>query len=363
MKTFNKNIYEELIADNRFISWASRRDKSAAMYWEEWRQKHPEYHTEFKEALKTVQLFKFSEPNVTNAEVQFRRQKIQSQLSVSDTSVRVRRLTFWLGRVAAILVLPLIISVLLLYLKNSSVQSAYQQVLEYNNSNPVTVKAPLGGMVNLQLPDGTKVWLNAGSEIKYAASFSAEKREVNLEGEAFFKVEKASVPFVVNNAGPQIKVYGTQFNVNAYNNEKNVIVALEEGRISLNVNNGEQFLEPGEVSVFDKNKRKLTIRKDPIDQYTAWRTGKLIFRDATLAHIARTLERRYNAQIEIADAEIAGYTYNATVRGETFEQILELLRLTAPIKYTYKKPEQNADTTFSKAKVVITRDKNRIIKN
>lgn len=362
MSSFQKHKYEELIADNTFIRWATGRDNSNAKYWEEWTQKNSKYEAEFEEAVKTVQLFRFDVPRVSDTEIQYRWSKTQSKFTNQASSIMVRRFLIWGARVAAILVIPLLFAVVWMYQKNSSIQSAYDQVVQEHQINPVTVKAPMGGMVDVQLPDGTKVWLNAGSEIKYPARFSGLQREVSMVGEVFFDVQKADAPFVVNNPGPQIKVYGTQFNVNAYDNEEHVIVALAEGNISLNVNNQEQFLKPGEVSVFNKRGRKLSIKQQSIDQFISWRSGKLIFRDATLSAITRTLERRYNAKIHIADTEIANYTYNAIIRGETFEQILELLTLTAPIKYTYHKPEQRADSSFTKAEVVISRDKNRTIK-
>lgn len=362
MSSFQKHKYEELVADNSFIRWATGRDNSKAKYWDEWKQRNSGYEAEFEEAVKTAKLFRFDAPSVSETEVKYRWSKTQSQITSERSSTKVHRLIIWGSRVAAVLVIPLLFAVVWMYQKNSSIQSAYDQIVQEHQTNPVSVKAPMGGMVDVQLPDGTKVWLNAGSEIKYPARFNSELREVSMTGEVFFKVENANIPFVVNNPGPQIKVYGTQFNVNAYDNEENVIVALAEGNISLNVNDKEQFLKPGEVSVFNKGGRRLAIKQQPIDQFISWRSGKLIFRDATLAAITRTLERRYNAKIQIADTEIANYTYNAIVRGETFEQILELLTLTAPINYVYKKPVQRDDTSFSQAEVIITRDKKRIIK-
>ncbi|RIH64897.1 DUF4974 domain-containing protein [Mariniphaga sediminis] len=362
MSRFQKEIYENLIADNRFVHWASGRDNTEAGYWKDWRMNHPEWEAEFSEALKTVRLFRFETPKISDSEIHYFWQKTRRQINARNRGKQIGRFTLWAGRVAAVLLIPLLVTVVWLYLQNMSVKSDYEQIAQYNNSNPVTVKAPIGGIVDLKLPDGSKVWLNAGSELKYPASFSGAQREVSIVGEAFFDVEKADAPFVVNNLGPQVTVYGTQFNVNAYHNEEDVVVALAKGKVSLTVNNEEQFLEPGEISVFNKDKRTLTIKQMPIDQFVNWRSGELIFRDATLASIARTLERRYNARIKIVDATVANYTYNVIVRVETFEQILELLTLTAPIKYTYIKPEQNADSSYSQAEVIISKDKKRSIK-
>lgn len=364
MNSFRKQKYEELITDKGFIRWATGRDHSNIGDWDNWPQRHPGYEAEFDEALKTARLLTFETPKVSDTEIHYQWEKTLNKLNNVDGLNKkniVRRLILWTGRGAAVLLVPLVVTVVWLYLQNTSVQTENEEMSAYFRSNPVTVKAPMGGMVNLQLPDGTKVWLNAGSEIKYPASFSGSQRVVSMEGEAFFEVEKADVPFVVNNPGPQVRVYGTQFNVNAYNNEENVIVALAEGKVSLKVNHTEQILKPGEISVFNKEKHSLTIKQASIVPFTSWRAGKLIFRDATLTSIVKTLERRYNASIQIADPAVAHYTYNAIVQGETFEQVLDLLALSAPIKYKYIRPKQKEDSSFSKAQVIITKDKTRII--
>lgn len=362
MSRFQDKIYEDLIADKDFISWASNNDKSNSAYWKEWKNNHPDCEAEFDEALKTVQLFRFTTPKVSETEISYLWQKTQDKLPGQTSKSRVKQLVVWGSKYAAILIIPLVISVLWLYQKNTSIQSAYDQITQYNQENPVSVTAPKGGIVNFELPDGSKVWLNAGSEIKYPACFSGEQREVSILGEAVFEIEKSEAPFFVNNPGPRVRVYGTQFSVSAYANEPNVVVALAEGKVALNVNDKEIFLRPGEVSNFHKENRELSIVETNIDRFMSWREGKLIFRDATLGSIIRTLERRYNASIRIVDAEVANYKYNAIIQGETFEQILDLLSRTAPIKYKYVKPKQNNDSSFTQAKVIITKDKNRIIK-
>ncbi len=361
MNSFQNKIYEDLIADDAFIKWASKKDTSNSEYWENWTKEHPYCKLEFNEALKTVGLLCFNAPKISDTEINYLWKKTNSKLDTVNPTTRIRHIISWGTKIAAILVIPLILSVVWSYQRNSTIEAEYNKIAQYNQANPVTLKAPFGGIVNFELPDGSIVWLNAGSEIQFPAVFGKETREVNLIGEAYFEVEKADAPFLVNNPGPRVKVYGTQFNVNAYANEEEVIVALAEGKVSLKVNNDEVYLHPGEISKFHKTEHNLSIVKTNIDQYVSWREGKLIFRDATLASIARTLERRYNVEISITDTEIANNKYNAIIRGETFEQILELLTHTAPIKYEYIKAKQKVDSSFTRARVIISKDKNRTI--
>jgi ferric-dicitrate binding protein FerR (iron transport regulator) len=264
-------------------------------------------------------------------------------------------------RVAAVLVIPLFVAVIWLYQNNLSIRSDFVEVTNQLPQKTVTVNAPLGGLVNLQLPDGSTVWLDAGSKISYPVYFGSDKREVTLVGQAYFEIEKCNVPFFVKNAGPTVKVYGTEFSVSAYNNEENVIVALAEGKVSLNVNNKEILLKPGEISKFNKQARTFEIVETDINRFIKWKDGILIFRDATLSTIVRTLERRYNASIHIEDDVIANYKYNAILKGESFEQVLDLLTLSAPIKYTYIKPIQKEDFSYTQARVVVTKDNKRIL--
>ncbi len=264
-------------------------------------------------------------------------------------------------RVAAILVIPLIIAVIWLYQDNLSIRNNFAEVSKQSAQKAVTINAPLGGMVNFQLPDGSRVWLDAGSEITYPAYFNSDKREVSLIGQAYFEIEKGDIPFFVNNTGPTVKVYGTEFNVSAFDNEDNVTVALVEGKVSLNVNNKEVFLKPGEISKFKKIAHSLEIVEANIDQYVKWKDGVLIFRDASLETIIRTLERRYNTSIHIENKDIANYKYNATLMGENINQVLNLLILSAPIKYRYIQPKQKEDFSYTKAQVFITKDDTRIM--
>lgn len=361
MNHFNNHIFEELIADNRFMNWASDRNNPDAEYWENWVKTHPEFHTEFEEAVKTVQLIQFRPPGLSKAEIAYIWDKTQKRLNTKSYPLVTKSMLLWMSGVAAVLIISLFITVIWLYQNNLSVRKDFVQVTNQLQGKTVTVHAPLGGQVNVQLPDGSKVWLDAGSEINYPAFFNSDKREVTLTGQAFFEIQKEEIPFFVNNAGPQVKVYGTEFSINAYENEENIIVALTQGKISLMVNNREVFLKPGEISKFDKLKRTLEIVETDIDQFIKWKDGVLIFRDATLATIIRTFERRYNVSVLIEDEEIASYKYNAILKGESFEQVLDLLTLSAPIRYRYEKPKQNVDFSFTQARVIISKDQNRIV--
>jgi len=362
MSSFNKSIYEQLLSDKSFVEWASGRDVSSQGYWSLWKKEHLESVNEFDEAYNVASVIKFNPPEVSDKEVSYLWLKTKSRMHETPKAKPVQRLMVWYSRVAAVLIIPVILFSLWYLRSDLNTPAELADVIEHHTPKPVTVIAPAGGRLNFELPDGSKVWLNAGSEISYPVRFDISTREVMLKGEAVFEIEKDSVPFIVHNAGPDVKVYGTVFNVTSYSDNENVTVALVEGKISLRLSSEELFLKPGEVSIFNKQKRKISILNSKnIEKYVSWRDGRFIFRNSPLKEIVATLEHNYNVDISLSNLKIANYKYNATFENETLDHILYMLTLSAPIKYKYSKPKRNGNGEYSKAKVIIFEDNSRII--
>ena len=200
-----------------------------------------------------------------------------------------------------------------------------------------TVETPLGMRSSLTLPDGTKVWLNAGSKISYPVLFSNQVREVSLSGEAYFEVKKdKSWPFVVSTKNMNVMVTGTTFNCNAYPENDQIQTVLVEGQVTLaNQSATEtQSMNPGELATFNNSNQQITKTKTDLQKYIAWKSGKLMFRDDKMNKVVEKLERWYNVEFEIEDQEIANYIYTATFIDESLDQVLKMLSLSAPIRYT-----------------------------
>lgn len=355
-------IFEKLIADSQFIRWAKRKEVEDAEKWENWKTLHPEYSKEFDNAVKLIRSFSFSPPQISDHDVKYLWQQTRSMFVDKKQPSKVRKLITILTKVAAVLFIPLLVYTSWSYFSKDEISFKYAQLIESAETREVTVTAPVGARTLVDLPDGSRVWLNSGSELTYPAIFSENERKVKIAGEAYFKVQKDELPFVVENFGPPIKVYGTEFNVNSYNDEDRVTVALVEGKISLLHHGKELFLAPGQVSYFNKTKDEIVTKKEDIERFVCWREGKLILRDASLNSILRILQRQYNVLVEIDNPQLGEYKYNATFQDEGLEQILELLELSAPIKYRYEKQRLLSNGTYSKPKVIITKDKKRIIK-
>lgn len=246
------------------------------------------------------------------------------------------------SRIAAILLLPLLISSVMfsyLYMKQKEQieQIGYTQV----SSAPGTI-------TRLVLPDQSVAWLNSGSTLSYPAVFSDEAREVKLSGEGYFEVESdLEHPFyVITKEGLKIMAYGTKFNVNAYADETFVETVLEQGKIDVINQNERVQLEPNKLAVYDINTGQFTVSQTNLDEKIGWKDGKLIFRNTPLDEVLKRLSKRYNIDIVLHQKSKKEYKYRATFTTETIEQILNYLKLTAPIEWSVKKPQKNQDDSF-----------------
>jgi ferric-dicitrate binding protein FerR (iron transport regulator) len=365
MNSLNKSIVEKLLSDGRFVDWVSGRDLNESEHWESWPDRNPEYIREFEEAVQMIKMFRFKKPVVSDIEISYLWQKTKNRIEQKESVPAYKKVLLWYARIASVLLIPFIVALVLFMLSGrydvfwgNDKKVAATQI----NNTLLTVKAPVGGRLNFTLPDGSCVWLNSGSELKYPVTFNNSVREVSMTGEAVFEVAKSKHPFIVHNPGPDIKVYGTVFCINSYKDEKDVTVALVEGKISLGNSTTEVFLKPGEVSFFNKKNKKIRVKKSKnITRYLSWRDGRFIFRDTPLYEIAKTLQHNFGVSIEIKNPEIANYRYNAIFENETLEHILYMLTLSAPIKYNYIKPGCSSDGTITKAMVKIYEDRNKVI--
>ncbi len=208
-------------------------------------------------------------------------------------------------------------------------------------SEPVfyTSVAPRGSVAEMYLPDGSHIYLNSGSEIKYSVNGTDGMREVFLKGEAWFQVAKIpEKPFLVHTSFYDVRVTGTSFNVKAYPEEKEVTTTLEEGSVHV-VSSGnlklaeESVLKPGEQLVYNKESKNIQIADVNTKWYTSWKDNKLVFINMSLKDLRILLERKYGVEIEIDDPNILKYHYDGTLKDETILEVMGMLQHTLPIQY------------------------------
>jgi transmembrane sensor len=255
-----------------------------------------------------------------------------------------------LTRAAAILLLPVLS--LLIYTIHAD-KNKYSE-----NINDLEVQAPAGFRMNIELGDGTKVWLNNGSKLRYPYRFAGKNRKVVLTGEAYFVVaHNNKVPFIVETNNMEVKATGTTFNVSAYPDEDIVETTLVEGKVILydKARNHEiKALSPSECLKFNSEKNKYTLESgDIIEKYIAWKDGMLVFKNDSIAEIARKLEQWYGVDVKITNEKVKEFTYTATFYDETLSQVLELMSLPSPVSYKLTPLKKLADGSFSRQNVII----------
>ena len=241
---------------------------------------------------------------------------ITDRQSVQSRKKRTRVVFMELLRVAAV--------ILVMFLVGGYIYVRNMEEIRLAN-NIVTV--PVGQRVNLQLPDGTSVWLNASSEIIYPAYFSGSTREIHLNGEAYFEVEhNASKPFIVHTETFDIKVLGTKFNVEAYKGMEGFTTALMEGSVEVTDRKNKDKsvrLYPAQKVAF----RNGELCKSPIDNYDVyrWREGLICFKETRFADLMRQLEKNYGVRILINNEAVKEKVFSGKFR--TTDGIDNALRL------------------------------------
>lgn len=257
---------------------------------------------------------------------------------------------YWIRNIAAILLLPLIVLSIYLYDQTSKLKSIPVNQLE-------TVTA-YGIRTKVVLSDGSEVWLNSGSKLIYPEKFTGDTRLVTLSGEAYFKVksDKDHRFDVKTSDGIKVSAYGTEFNVEAYEEDVDIRATLVDGSIGVEQIdfNTEKFIKPGEQVVYSKNSKKMFSQEANLLVETGWREGKLVFRRTPMPEVVKNLSRHFNVNIQLQGKELFDYTYSATFTTESLVEILSLLERTAPIICETIEPEQQwEDLSFTRKTVLI----------
>lgn len=203
----------------------------------------------------------------------------------------------------------------------------------------ISVEAPLGSKTKLYLPDGTLVWLNAGSRMTYSQGFGVDNRKVELEGEGYFEVTRnEKIPFYVKTKDLQLRVLGTKFNFRDYPEDHEVVVSLLEGKVELNnmlKSEKEALLTPNERAILNKSNGLMTVESVTASNASQWTDGYLFFDEELLPDIAKELERSYNVKIHIANDSLNNFRFygNFVRREQNIQEVLDALASTEKIQY------------------------------
>ena len=263
----------------------------------------------FNDIKATIRIEKPTEPEVNES-------KIASGSAFSG-------LKTWI-RFAAMFVLPLI-----------SALGVYLYMSDKNVTEPLVVSVERGQKASITLPDGSKVWLNSLSELTYNSDFNTEKRELLLDGEAYFEVaSNPDKPFVVRSNEITVEALGTAFGVKAYTDDVSVSSILMHGKVRVTTPNGSIILKPNERIQYDRE--LATTRQSSVTNavdFTGWIHNELRFENESLFEIARNIQRIYNVEIIFSTERLKKLRYTGTVDNNSLESVLNLISLTSPVSF------------------------------
>lgn len=364
--SFDRYLINDFLEDSSFVSYVKGTDPDHVRTWENWLEKNPPNRDVAEKAFRIVSMMKHEEDIAFPGSVEEEFERIVKRIRHHDvirSNPGAKPAINWIRLAASIIILLSAGTGYLLY------RTAYDTGNHFS-SNEVVV--PKGSRTRIVLEDGSIVWLNAQSTLKYPASFSRHKRNVELTGEAYFDVVKdTDRPFIVKTSEIRINVLGTKFNVKAYPNDDVIETTLESGLIhvekvrqsgngnntivlrprqklvlykgSMNaeiseVNSGAEQAEGKQSIAKPEEPKKSNLYSDyDTELATSWKDGKLIFKSESLDILARRLEKCYNVNIRIADSSLNHKTYTGTFEKETVEQALEALCFASGIKFTIEK--------------------------
>ena len=277
-------------------------------------------------ALKQVAAEQWENAPTRPVDLQHVLNKIHFNINASkkEKSLSNRIVQFYY-RVAAILLLPIIIAGALFWNSSNRAQVSFTELT-----------APKGSRVQFALPDGSTGYLNSGSTIRYATSFTSE-RQVELTGEGYFNVTKDKKhPFTVHTKYADIRVLGTSFDVCAYDTDNEVLTTLESGSVQIinKKNSLAANLNPGQQNRLNTKTGEMENLQVATHLYTSWKEDMLRFDNAPFVEVVKKMERWYGVKIILDESLHDSENYTMTIKTESLREMLQLLQITTPMKYT-----------------------------
>lgn len=272
----------------------------------------------------------------------------EALLKVKKKIDKRRRLPFtvWLQRIAAVLVLPLLASTLYLAL--------HKDPVEY-----VEIKTNPGMIATVNLPDGSRVWLNSKSYLKHPTRFTGDTREVELKGEGYFSVHQdKSKRFIVNTPFHiKAEVLGTEFNLEAYDMDPYVRTTLVSGSVKLtfrakNDKNESFILKPDEQFIYNAKTKFVKTDKPYIPTQTAWKDGLIILKNTPFEEVLKILSKQFNAEFIVKNSKLYANSFTGPFDGQHLSLILEYFRFSSGIQYRYLDPKVGKDKHIEEKTII-----------
>ncbi|MCH7401649.1 FecR family protein [Belliella kenyensis] len=330
---YNEYKIQHFLSDEFFIQWVVSPDDDNKHFWEKWLSEHPEKRKTVQSAAAIIKAIRYKK----NLELSDKTYIDTFENIIKHDHSETDRLQkksssswyifFSMRKIAASIFIGLICWLGYSVISKSTEEPALTSEISYT-----TKKNPFGKKSMITLSEGTVIYLNAGSEIKYPREFSDSSRNVTLTGEAFFEVKKDGRPFIVKTDNKIIHVLGTSFNVNqSYTGD--VSVALVSGKVRINDELGNQvLLDPKEMLVMKADGGFYKTEFDPLE-IIGWKDKHLIFNRNTFEEVKMKIEKWYGVEVKLKGKIKPGWTYTGAYENETLENVLEGIKLTSGFNY------------------------------
>lgn len=333
---------EDFLTNPEFVQWVKNPTKQLDDYWTKWINANPDLLPTLKlarEFLMRIQYEEIRAAEGTKEEILTGLLKIPSRKSESSVVKAYplphpkKKFNYYtlsqLHRIAAILFIGLGLGWLL-----SPGEISPTAPIEADQIALLTKSTLPGEKLQLTLKDGSKVWMNATSEIQFPEKFDSLERRIVLSGEAYFEVAKDSLrPFIVETNGLSTTALGTSFNITTKNKGR-IHISLLTGKVKVSsVSDMDVFLDPGKELRYSTNDQKQQVRSFDVDQVMAWKEGILLFEDASLLSVVNQLEDWYGVKIEIENGERIRWKYSAEYKNQTLEDVLNSLSYIQQFEY------------------------------
>ena len=358
MKNYSTIHLEDLLLDNSFQQFVSGENREAIDKWQLWIKENSQAQKEFDTAITVMKLLLKTRKNISDLKTEEDLADLLASIRNEKNEESETSSTFQWWRLAAIILLFISVSTIIYF---TVTRPKTSEIVAFNE-----IIVPLGEKSQIILADGTHIWINSSSKLRYPVTFNKSERTVYLEGEAFFEVTKNEIqPFVVNTPDLKVKVLGTSFNVKNYPGDRNAVTTVVKGLVSVESKKEKSesvLLNPNENLVLNtlsipeevqntkvvekenniepKRIHPIVNKKVNVEAITSWKDQMLVFSDEPLEEVALKMERWYNVKIYILDQDLKKERYRGKfVNNETIYQVFEAIKFTTPIRYKSKNNE------------------------
>ncbi|MBT30206.1 MAG: hypothetical protein CMO01_11150 [Thalassobius sp.] len=317
---------EDFVLDKSFEEWVNGKNQESIAFWEKWKMEHPERENEIAQAKEMILNLRFKSSDISANLIEDKIRVINEKIDNKNNETgKVKSMSPQYKNIAATILLLLVAGYTLWFFNKEKYQKKEETIAKYLDKTTSS-----GQKINVTLTDGTVVKLNSQSKLKVPEKFTANKREVFLEGEAFFEVEKdASKPFLVHTGELVTMVKGTAFNIAAYNDDEEIRVAVSEGSVGVIVKMKNDYdtldLLPNDMVIY--NKANELAQKVTFDtrKEIGWKDGIIYFENANVAEIFPYLEKWYGVKINVEKQEEILGSFVGEFQDENLDNVLRVM--------------------------------------